>query len=116
MKNNVIIGLALCAAMSCASLTALAAEDNIFYGKSVCQNGHIRISVISEQRRQISGMVGMLAAVGVEMPVSVGKCVRRIAGTAAAAVNVKSKNTGIAPIRIRKPVNLRRNKHAVCAL
>lgn len=27
MKNNVIIGLALCAAMSCVSLTALAAED-----------------------------------------------------------------------------------------
>ena len=36
MKKNVIIGLALCAAMSCASLTALAAEDNIFYGKTVC--------------------------------------------------------------------------------
>ena len=64
-------------------------------------------AVIAEKRRQITGMIGMLAVVGIIMHQRVGKWVVLIARARAAAVDMKGKNPVCAGvIRCRKSGDL----------
>ena len=65
--------------------------ENIIYIESVCEEYVKGIPAISPQRQQVSGMIGMPAAVGVIVCSGVCKGISLISGARAAAVNVKSK-------------------------
>ena len=66
--------------------------DDFIDGKAVGQEQFQRIAVISPQRKQVAGMTRMRTAVGIIVRKSVGKRVRRISGTGAAAVDMERKN------------------------
>ena len=89
--------------------------DNFIDGKVIRQKHLKGIAVISQNRQQISGMVGMVAVIGIIMRLRICKGIVRIAD--ASAVNMKrEKLIPACSLRSWKSGDLHGNKHADCGL
>ena len=85
-------------------------SDHLPHVKAPGQHLHVRLSAVSQQRRQISGMVWMQVFAGVKMGAGIGK---PFPAAASSLVDVKSEKVRFRPW---KSVNLRFHHNAVPAL
>ena len=93
------------------------AADDVLHTEAVCEKNREGMPAAAEEGRQISGMIGVGAIVGIVMPANIGKGVALAAGTAGSGMDVKGEDRVTAwLLRLRQAGDMGRNEHAPAGL